>query len=90
VGELPGGHQACAARHAAARPRRAALHDRVALSRDRAVAVRGGHDAGARAGGAAPFFFLGLVGIFVSTQGSYLAIALSTASNIILLQAASR
>jgi drug/metabolite transporter (DMT)-like permease len=35
------------------------------------------------------FFFLGLVGIFVSTQGSYLAIALSTASNIILLQAAS-
>jgi len=35
------------------------------------------------------FFFLGLVGIYVSTQGSYLAIALSTASNIILLQAAS-
>jgi drug/metabolite transporter (DMT)-like permease len=35
------------------------------------------------------FFFLGVVGIFVSTQGSYLAIALSTASNIVLLQAAS-
>jgi len=35
------------------------------------------------------FAFLGVVGIFVSTQGSYLAIALSTASNIILLQAAS-
>ena len=35
------------------------------------------------------FLFLGVVGIFVSTQGSYLAIALSTASNIILLQAAS-
>ena len=29
------------------------------------------------------FFFLGIVGIFVSTQGSYLAIALSTASNVI-------
>jgi len=35
------------------------------------------------------FAFLGVVGIFVSTQGSYLAIALSTASNVILLQAAS-
>jgi drug/metabolite transporter (DMT)-like permease len=35
------------------------------------------------------FFILGVVGIFVSTQGSYLAISLSTASNIILLQAAS-
>jgi drug/metabolite transporter (DMT)-like permease len=35
------------------------------------------------------FFILGVVGIFVSTQGSYLAVALSTASNIILLQAAS-
>jgi drug/metabolite transporter (DMT)-like permease len=35
------------------------------------------------------FFVLGVVGIYVSTQGSYLAIALSTASNIILLQAAS-
>jgi len=35
------------------------------------------------------FFILGVVGIFVSTQGSYLAVSLSTASNIILLQAAS-
>lgn len=35
------------------------------------------------------FVFLGVVGIYVSTQGSYLAIALSTASNIVLLQAAS-
>jgi drug/metabolite transporter (DMT)-like permease len=35
------------------------------------------------------FLVLGVVGIYVSTQGSYLAIALSTVSNIILLQAAS-
>jgi drug/metabolite transporter (DMT)-like permease len=35
------------------------------------------------------FLILGVCGIFVSTQGSYLAIALSTASNIVLLQAAS-
>jgi drug/metabolite transporter (DMT)-like permease len=35
------------------------------------------------------FAILGVAGIFVSTQGSYLAIFLSTASNIVLLQAAS-
>jgi len=35
------------------------------------------------------FVILGIAGIFISTQGSYLAIFYSTASNIILLQAAS-
>ena len=35
------------------------------------------------------FFILGVAGIFISTQGSYLAIFHSTASNIVLLQAAS-
>jgi drug/metabolite transporter (DMT)-like permease len=35
------------------------------------------------------FVVLGICGIFVSTQGSYLAIFYSTASNIVLLQAAS-
>jgi drug/metabolite transporter (DMT)-like permease len=35
------------------------------------------------------FVILGVCGIFVSTQGSYLAIFYSTASNIVLLQAAS-
>jgi drug/metabolite transporter (DMT)-like permease len=35
------------------------------------------------------FLVLGVCGIFISTQGSYLAIFLSTASNIVLLQAAS-
>lgn len=35
------------------------------------------------------FLILGIAGIFISTQGSYLAIFYSTASNIVLLQAAS-
>lgn len=35
------------------------------------------------------FLILGVAGIFISTQGSYLAIFYSTASNIVLLQAAS-
>jgi drug/metabolite transporter (DMT)-like permease len=35
------------------------------------------------------FILLGIFGIFISTQGSYLAIFYSTASNIVLLQAAS-
>jgi drug/metabolite transporter (DMT)-like permease len=35
------------------------------------------------------FVLLGVFGIFISTQGSYLAIFYSTASNIVLLQAAS-
>lgn len=35
------------------------------------------------------FVILGITGIFVSTQGSYLAIAWTTASNVVLLQAAS-
>ena len=35
------------------------------------------------------FVVLGVCGIFISTQGSYLAIFYSTASNIVLLQAAS-
>ena len=35
------------------------------------------------------FVILGIAGIFISTQGSYLAIFYSTASNIVLLQAAS-
>lgn len=35
------------------------------------------------------FVILGVCGIFISTQGSYLAIFYSTASNIVLLQAAS-
>jgi drug/metabolite transporter (DMT)-like permease len=35
------------------------------------------------------FIVLGVCGIFISTQGSYLAIFYSTASNIVLLQAAS-
>ena len=35
------------------------------------------------------FLILGVCGIFISTQGSYLAIFYSTASNIVLLQAAS-
>lgn len=35
------------------------------------------------------FVILGVAGIFISTQGSYLAISLTTASNVVLLQAAS-
>jgi drug/metabolite transporter (DMT)-like permease len=56
-----------------------------------AVLVRSGADT-TRAltpGAIRAFVFLGVVGIYVSTQGSYLAIALSTAGNIVLLQAAS-
>lgn len=56
-----------------------------------AVLVRSGADT-TRAlapGALRAFLFLGFVGIYVSTQGSYVAIALSTASNIVLLQAAS-
>jgi drug/metabolite transporter (DMT)-like permease len=56
-----------------------------------AVLVRSGADTtrALQPGAIRAFVFLGIVGIYVSTQGSYLAIALSTASNIVLLQAAS-
>ena len=40
-------------------------------------------------GGVRAFVILGITGIFISTQGSYLAISWTTASNVVLLQAAS-
>ncbi|MBM4442608.1 MAG: DMT family transporter [Candidatus Rokubacteria bacterium] len=40
-------------------------------------------------GGIRAFVILGITGIFISTQGSYLAISWTTASNVVLLQAAS-
>ena len=40
-------------------------------------------------GGLRAFVILGITGIFISTQGSYLAISWTTASNVVLLQAAS-
>ena len=56
-----------------------------------ALLLRSGADttAALAPGAVRAFAILGIAGIFISTQGSYLAIFLSTASNIVLLQAAS-